>query len=104
VRNVEIWDCRLFSSTIRFGHTRHQRVLADNLSARLDQRHQHVESASAELDRPAVGKQLAAMWQHPETSESDARRCLEARFIDRIIERAASEISDFSRKNQRAAR
>jgi hypothetical protein len=29
--------------------------------------------APAELDRPAVGKKLAAMRQHPETSERDAR-------------------------------
>jgi hypothetical protein len=37
-------------------HARHQRVLASNLAARLDQRLRHVESAPAELDRPTVGK------------------------------------------------
>jgi hypothetical protein len=57
-------------------HARHQRVLGDDGSARLDQRHQHVEGAPAELDRPAVGEQLAAMRQHPETAERDARRWL----------------------------
>jgi hypothetical protein len=35
----------------------------------------HVESVPAELDRPTVGKKLAAMRQHPETSERDARWC-----------------------------
>jgi hypothetical protein len=57
-------------------HPRHQRVLADDLSARLDQRRQHVEGAPAELDRLAVSKQLAAMRQHPEMSERDASRCI----------------------------
>jgi hypothetical protein len=32
-------------------YARHQRVLADDLAARLNQRHQHVKSAPAELDR-----------------------------------------------------
>jgi hypothetical protein len=38
------------------------------------QRHQHIEGASAELDRRTVGEQLAAVRQHDETSERDARR------------------------------
>jgi hypothetical protein len=41
---------------------------------RIDQRDQHIEGAP-ELDRQAVGGQLAAMRQHPETTERDARRC-----------------------------
>jgi hypothetical protein len=52
-------------------HARHQRILAEDSSARLDQ---HVESAPAEVDRPAVGEELAAMRQHPQTTERDARR------------------------------
>jgi hypothetical protein len=39
-----------------------------------DQRHQHVKGAPAELDRLAVGDQLAAMRRYPETPERDARR------------------------------
>jgi hypothetical protein len=46
---------------IRPGHTRG--------SARFDQRHQHVEGAAAELDRPAIGKQLTVFRQHSETTE-----------------------------------
>jgi len=41
---------------------------------RLDQHHQHVEGATAEPDRPAVGEQLAAMRQQEETPEGDVRR------------------------------
>jgi hypothetical protein len=37
-------------------HARHQRILAEDSSARLDQRLQQIESAPAELDRLAVGK------------------------------------------------
>jgi hypothetical protein len=43
-------------------------------SARFDQRHQHVEGAPAELDRPAVGEHLAAVWQHLEATERDTRQ------------------------------
>jgi hypothetical protein len=57
-------------------HARHQRVLADDGSAALDQRHQHVERAPAELDRPAVGEQLAAVRQQLEATERDTRRWL----------------------------
>src|SRR5207248_9456445 len=39
----------------------HQLVFADDSPWRLDQRHQHVEIASAEFDRPAVSQQVAAM-------------------------------------------
>jgi hypothetical protein len=61
-------------------HPRHQRVLGDNPAARLDQRHQDVEGAPAELDRPAVGEQLAAVRRYPETSEREARRCFGSAF------------------------
>jgi len=55
-------------------HAGHQRLFADDGSARFDQRHQHIEGAPAELDRPAVGKQLAAVWQHSETTECQPQR------------------------------
>jgi hypothetical protein len=64
-------------------HARHQRVLADDGSPRLDQRHQHVEAAAAELDRSAVGEQLATMRQHLKTSEREVPRCFGGGFIDR---------------------
>ena len=44
-------------------HARHQHVFANNGSLGLDQHHQHIEGASAELDGPAIGEQLATMWQ-----------------------------------------
>ena len=56
-------------------HARHQRILGNHCAARLDQRHQHVESATAELDRSAAGEQLTAMRPQEETPERDARRC-----------------------------
>jgi hypothetical protein len=34
----------------------HQRVLVDDGAARIDQRHQQVEGAAAELDRLAIGQ------------------------------------------------
>jgi hypothetical protein len=43
-------------------------------SARLDQRHQHIEGASTQLDRQAVGEQLAAVRHDPEMAELDDRR------------------------------
>jgi hypothetical protein len=51
----------------------HERILADHRSACLDQHHQHVERAPAELQRPAIGEELAAVRQDPETAEFD--RC-----------------------------
>jgi hypothetical protein len=39
----------------------------------VDERYQRVESASAEFDRPAIGKQLAAIPQDLETTELDYR-------------------------------
>jgi hypothetical protein len=56
-------------------HARHQRILGNHRSVRLEQHHQHVKSATAELDRPAIGDQLAAMRQHEETPERDPHRC-----------------------------
>jgi hypothetical protein len=47
---------------------------AEDGSARLDQRHQRVEGASTELNRPAVGQQFAALRHYPETPEPDAPR------------------------------
>src|SRR5580692_7215636 len=47
---------------------------ADDASALFEQGYQHVEGAPAELDRPAVGEELAAMRLHPETTERNARR------------------------------
>ena len=43
----------------------------------LDCRDQRVEGALAELDRPAVGNHLAAVWQHLEATELERRRILE---------------------------
>ena len=54
---------------------RHQRILGNHCAPRFDQRHQHVKGATAELDRPAIGEQLAAMRQQQETSERDTRWC-----------------------------
>jgi hypothetical protein len=51
-----------------------QLVFADDGPVGLDQRHKHVEGAPAELYRPTVGKNFAAMRQDPETAELDARR------------------------------
>ena len=39
-----------------------------------DQRYQDVERPIAELDRPAVGENLAAVWQYLEVTERDTRR------------------------------
>jgi hypothetical protein len=50
-RNAEICHWRLFSSTIRSGHTRHQRTLGNQAARRQNQRHQQVKSAIAELDK-----------------------------------------------------
>ena len=56
-------------------HARHQRVFGNDRPARLDERQQHVKGATAELDRPAVGEQLAAIRRQQETPERDPRRC-----------------------------
>jgi hypothetical protein len=61
-------------------HAVHQLVPADDSSAPFEQCYQHVESAPTELERLAVGEELAAMWQHPETTECDARRRFGARI------------------------
>jgi hypothetical protein len=41
-------------------HALHQRVFAYDRAARLEQRYQYIEGACAELERLAVGEQLAA--------------------------------------------
>jgi hypothetical protein len=51
----------------------HQRVLADDRPARLDQRHQDIECTAAELNRLSVSNHFAAMRQHPEPPEPNAR-------------------------------
>jgi len=51
-----------------------QHVLADDGPAGLNQRYEQVERSSAELDRPAVGEQFAAMWFERVAAELDARR------------------------------
>ena len=52
----------------------HQRVLADDGAACLDQRQQDIKRAPAQLSRLAVDEELAAMRQNPEPPEPDARR------------------------------
>ena len=52
----------------------HQLIFADDRPVGLDQCYEHVVGAPAELYRPAVGKNFAAMRQDPETAELDARR------------------------------
>jgi len=56
----------VFSSTIPASpDAAHQLVLADDRPRRLDQRHQQIESASAEFDRPAIREKFAAMRHDP---------------------------------------
>jgi len=38
-----------------------------------DQHHQNVERAPAELQRPALDEELAAVWQNTETAKFDRR-------------------------------
>jgi hypothetical protein len=51
-----------------------QFVLANDRAVGCDQRHKDIIGAPAEFYRPAVGENLAAMRQDPETAELDARR------------------------------
>jgi hypothetical protein len=51
-----------------------QLVFADDGPVGLDQHHEHIESTPAELYRPAVGENFAALRQDPETTELEARR------------------------------
>ena len=53
-----------------------QLVFADDRPIGLDQRNEHIEATAAELYRPAVGKNFAAMRHDPETAELDARQRL----------------------------
>lgn len=55
-------------------YARHDRVFGDHRPARLDQCHQDIECADAELNRLAVSNYFAAMRQHPEPPELYARR------------------------------
>jgi hypothetical protein len=56
------------------GHTRRINSSLLTTLPRPSSSYQHVESAPAEPDRPAVGEELAAMRQHLETTERDGRR------------------------------
>ena len=57
---------------MRSGQTpRHQLILAEGGATGLDQRHQNVERAAADLDPPAVDEQFAAMRQRLEAPERD---------------------------------
>jgi hypothetical protein len=72
-----ICACRLFSSTIRPGQdAADQLVFTDDGPVGFDQHHEHIESKPAELHRPAVGENFAALRQDPETAELEARRRL----------------------------
>jgi len=42
-------------------HAAHELVLGEDRAARVDEGHECIERSRAELDRPAVGQQLAAM-------------------------------------------
>jgi hypothetical protein len=54
----------------------HQRVLAEDSPASLDQRHENIKGTPADPDRSAVEQKLAAMRQNPEAAELDDRRRL----------------------------
>jgi hypothetical protein len=73
-RNVAMCCWRLFSSTTAPQDAPHQRILAQNVAARLDKRHQHLEGTPAELDRPAFDEDLAAIRENRDASELDDRR------------------------------
>ena len=47
--------------------------LADDRPVGLDERDEHIESAPAELYRPTVGENFAALRQDSETAELEAR-------------------------------
>src|SRR3989442_13423759 len=47
----------------------HQIILAEDSAASVDEGHERVERPSAELDRPAIGEQLAAMTDHLKSAE-----------------------------------
>ena len=53
---------------------RHQLAFADDGTVGLDQRHEHIESASAELQRLTVGKNFAPPRHHPKRAELEAGR------------------------------
>ena len=58
LRSVEIWTCRLFSSTTRPGHARSKSSsLVDHAVAVVDQGEQDVEGARAEMGWPSFDQQ-----------------------------------------------
>ena len=80
IRREGVAQCRdldvqvvLFDDLVR-SDTLDQRVFAHHSPRRLDQRHQHIEGAPAEMDRSTIGKELAAVRQNPETAELHCRR------------------------------
>ena len=52
----------------------HERIFGDDSPLPLDQRHQHIKGATAEVDRSTVGEEFAATRHDPETAELDDRR------------------------------
>ena len=76
-------------------HALHQRVFAYDRAARLDQRYQYIEGACAELERPAVGEQLAALRQHPEAPELHARCWFGGGIHQAIIGEATGNLGFF---------
>jgi hypothetical protein len=66
-----IWACKFPS--VR-PDALHQHIFADEGPGRLDQYHQHIECAVAELDWLVVAKQLASMHEQLITTECYARR------------------------------
>ena len=82
----------------------HQRVFADDSPLRLDKRHQHIEGAPAEMDRPTVGEELAAMRQDPETAKLDDRRRFGREIHSRGLEGYLRGFSFFSPIREEGAR
>ena len=52
----------------------HKRIFGDDSPLLLDQRHQHIKGATAEVDRLTVGEEFAAMRYDAEVAELDDRR------------------------------
>jgi hypothetical protein len=51
----------------------HERIFGDDSPSPLDQRHQHIKGATAEVDRLTVGEEFAATRHDPEVAELDHR-------------------------------
>src|SRR5260370_35041626 len=56
----------------------HHSALADDRSLRIDQCHEHVKSAPADLDWSSVGKELAAVRPNLETHQAHTHQCTAA--------------------------